>query len=180
MRDKFISALALGLGLLASGPADAEEVKAEVNFAWLSVGTSFTISEGHIYWVGEFSGTSSDVAGGNSIFDNSASQCPAWFDIDFPNQKSAAGGYCVTTLASGDTVQISWHCEGSLAGATGQGPFPFGKDNPCNGVSTVVGGTGKLAKATGGNTFLGRTILFHPDGKGSGLSPITWHLVIPD
>jgi hypothetical protein len=179
MKSFGILALAVAMAVASTPPASAEEVRAEVNFAWLSVGTGTTINEGHTYWVGEFSGTATDI-GEPSMFGNSAWKCPAWFDVDFPNNRNTAGGYCIGTLTTGDSLYISWTCEASLEGATGQGPFPFGKDNFCDGKSTVIGGTGALAGVTGDNTFQGQTILFHADGKGSGLSPLQWRLVIPD
>ena len=41
--------------------AQAAEFKAESGvFAWLSVGTVYALEEGHILWIGEFSGTSLD------------------------------------------------------------------------------------------------------------------------
>lgn len=172
-----LQGVVISAACLAAAPSRAETLTVDTNFGWLSVGSSTTISEGHVFWLGEFSGTLSDMGAG-TILDHAAVQCPAWFDINFVTGVRTAGGYCVTTLTTGDTYQISFTYEGSLAGATGAGPYPLGPDGG-RGVGTVVGATGALAGTTGGNIFEAYTVLFHPDGKGSGYSILRFTLNLP-
>lgn len=168
---------ALSLGGAAVTSATAEEVNVDARFGWLSVGTLFTIQEGHLYFLGEFSGSVTDMGAG-SIVDGAALQCPAWFDINYLTGVLSAGGHCVTTLSSGDAFFGSFECDGQL-GASGPGGYlPLGP-NACEGGLTVTGATGALEGVSGGNTFQGFTLFFHPDGKGSGYTDLQYSLDLP-
>lgn len=171
----------LGAGLLTafgSQRAAAEEHSFESYFGYLSVGTSYTINEGHIYWVGEFSGTATNN-GTDPAFNNMALQCPSWFDVDFPNMRTNAGGYCVMTTTSGDALYMSWECGSTLdETAIGVGPVPFGNAT-CVGGGQVTGGSGELEGITGEFAMDGQIILFHPDGKSSGFSILDWTIETP-
>lgn len=175
---KLASAACLA-SVVAGQPALSAETHAFTShFGWLSVGASHQLNEGHIYWVGEFSGSATNM-GADAKFDNMAMKCPAWFDVDFPNNRTTAGGYCIATLQSGDSFFISWTCESALDGATGAGAMPFGA-NRCNGESTIIGGTGALSGVSGRGVLRdGMTILFHPDGKGSGSTVNEWTIALP-
>lgn len=163
--------------LSATGPATATELNVDTHFGWLSVGTTFTIQEGHLYFVGEFSGSMTDMGAG-SILDGGALQCPAWFDVNYLTGILSAGGHCVTTLSTGDAFFGEWECEGALGPSGPGGYLPLGS-NACEGGLTVTGATGALEGLTGGNTFQGFTLLFHPDGKGSGYTTLQFRLVVP-
>jgi hypothetical protein len=113
------------------------------------------------------------------MFKTVAWQCPGWFDVNFGTQKMSGGGHCVATMTSGDVFYLDWACEGGLAGATGTGPLPFGRDNACSGKGTITGGTGSLQGITGSNELQAVSVLFHPDGKGSGVTENTWRIVLP-
>ncbi len=170
--------LVLGLLVFAGvGAASAQDGKGDVHFGWLSVGTSHVIREGHIFFVGEFSGINSDMGAG-AMFDHAATKCPASFDVNFLTQRLTADGHCTTTLTTGDAYYVQWHCEGSLEGGTGAGPYPLGQGG-CVGDLTVTGATGALEGMTGGGTFVGYTILFHPDGTGSGYSILNYDFDMP-
>lgn len=171
------SALSLFAGVGLASAASAEEINVDAHFGWLSVGVSHTIQEGHILFLGEFSGSATDMGAG-TILDGAALKCPAWFDVNFLTGRLEAGGHCVTTLSTGDAFYGSWHCEAELGAAGPGGYLPLGP-NPCEGGLTVFNGTGALEGITGGNTFQGFTLLFHPDGTGSGYTTLQYSLVLP-
>lgn len=163
---RLVAAVIVAISAMTAS-AQAEDLKLDTYFGWLSVGTTYTIVEGHVFWVGEFSGTMTDNGAG-SILDNAAIQCPAWFDIDFNNNTASAGGYCITTTAGGGYV-ISWTCTG--------GP-PF-SGIPCDGGSEVIAASGEFEGLTGTTAFQATTVLFHPNGNGSGFSTIQLDLNLP-
>jgi hypothetical protein len=73
-------------------PAQAAEVKVTGEFGWFGVGKAHQVEKGHFYWVGEFSGTFFNDKGEGSTFHRAGVKCPAWFDADFNNNKTKAGG----------------------------------------------------------------------------------------
>lgn len=174
LATRFAAVLA---ALVAGNTASAEELKVDAHFGWLSVGMVYTIQEGHLFFLGEFSGSVTDMGAG-TVVDGAALQCPAWFDINYLTGVLSAGGHCVTTLRSGDAFFGEWQCSGPLGESGPGGYMPLGPA-PCDGGLTVVGGTGALAGMTGGNTFQGFTLFFHPDGKGSGYTSIQYDLNLP-
>lgn len=142
--------------------AQAAEFKAKSGvFAWLSVGTVYALEEGHILWIGEFSGTSLDNGAG-TFLDHAGVQCPGYLDVLASAGTAKGAGSCIWTLTSGDKVFASWQCEG---GAPMSG-------KACDGPLTVTGGTGKMAGIAGSWNFHAYTVAFHPDGKGSGYSDL--------
>ena len=172
-----IAAFSATMGLAVANSASAEELNVDTYLGWLSVGTVHTIQEGHLYFVGEFSGSVTDMGAG-TILDGAAQRCPAWFDINYLTGVLSAGGHCVITLSTGDAFFGSWECDG-LLGASGPGGYlPLGP-NACVGGLTVTGATGALEGMTGGNIFEGFTLLFHPDGKGSGYNNLQYSLNLP-
>ena len=51
-------------------------------FGWFGVGKTYQIEKGHLYFVGEFSGTFLNDKGDGSLFDKAGVKCPAFYDID--------------------------------------------------------------------------------------------------
>ena len=58
-------AAAIGLTICGGG----EDWKVTGSFGWLAVGKSYQIEKGHVYFVGEFSGTFFNDKGKDSLFD---------------------------------------------------------------------------------------------------------------
>ena len=67
---------------------------------------TYQIEKGHLYFVGEFSGTFFNDKGKDSLFDRAGGKCPAFYDIDLNNKKGKAGGYCVVSDAPGDQALL--------------------------------------------------------------------------
>src|SRR6476619_5517032 len=103
-------AIALTLGLC--GPAHAEDWKVTGTFGWFGVGKVYQIEKGHVYWVGEFSGTFLNDKGKGSPFHLAGVKCPAHNDVDLNNKKGKAGGYCIINDVDGDQAYLSWQNEG--------------------------------------------------------------------
>ncbi len=152
-----VAAMAIGLTL----PAQAAD-KVTGEFGWYGVGKATEIEKGHFYWVGEFSGTFFNDKGAGSMFHRAGVKCPAWFDADFNNKKSSAGGYCIVTDLEGDQAYLTWQNAGT-PGPGGAGPGTF----------TYTGGTGKYKGLSGNNTFNGVTQVNWADGNSSGYA--TWN-----
>jgi hypothetical protein len=148
--------------LALSGPVGAEDWKVTGEFGWFGVGKAYELEKGHFYWVGEFSGTFFNDKGPGSLFHRAGVKCPAFFDADFNNKKSKAGGYCVITDLDGDQAYCVWRNAGSPGpGAAGPGTFEY------------TGGTGKYKGISGSNTFVGITQVNWQDGTSSGYA--TWN-----
>lgn len=64
-------------GLLVSAGAHAEDWKFVGQFGWLGVGKVQQIEKGHIFWVGEFSGTFLSDKGESGLFNRAGMKCPA-------------------------------------------------------------------------------------------------------
>jgi hypothetical protein len=153
------NALAASIGLSIFGMAQADDWKVTGEFGWFGVGKAYEIEKGHFYWVGEFSGTFFNDKGKGSLFHRAGVKCPAFFDADFNNKKSKAGGYCIISDKEGDQVYCTWQNQGDTA--TSPGTFQF------------VGGTGKYQGITGSYTFVGVTQVNWSDGTATGYS--TWN-----
>jgi hypothetical protein len=146
--------------LSAYGTAHAEDWKVTGTFGWFGVGKTYQIEKGHLYFVGEFSGTFFNDKGDGSLFDEAGVECPAFYDIDLNKKKNIAGGYCTISNSAGDQAYLSFKCEGD--GAQCKGPFEY------------TGGTGKYSEITGSNyAFSATTEVNWQDGTVSGLS--TWN-----
>jgi hypothetical protein len=87
--------------LSAYGTAHAEDWKVTGTFGWFGVGKTYQIEKGHLYFVGEFSGTFFNDKGDGSLFDKAGVKCPGFYDIDQNNKKGNAAGYCTISNASG-------------------------------------------------------------------------------
>ncbi len=166
--SKFVSTLAacvVALGLATgasateSGGAEAAKWKAEGEFGWLGTGKAYQIEEGHIYWVGEFTGTFFNDKGKGSLFHRAGVKCPAYNDLDFNNKTSSASGYCIITDTDGDQAYLNWSGAGDTVVA--------------NGTFKYTGGTGKYEGSKGSNTFVGVTQVNWQDGTSTGYA--TWN-----
>ncbi|PPQ29672.1 hypothetical protein [Rhodopila globiformis] len=73
-------------GLLVSAGAHAEDWKFVGQFGWLGVGKVQQIEKGHLFWVGEFSGTFLSDKGESGLFNRAGMKCPGWNDIDLNNK----------------------------------------------------------------------------------------------
>ncbi|MBI4923990.1 MAG: hypothetical protein HY834_19830 [Devosia nanyangense] len=148
--------LVAGLGLASQ--AFAKDLAYEGTFAWLAVGTTYTIEENHSYFVGEFGG--SFVAADHSgIFNGIGVVCPGFNDIGV-----SGGGYCVLTDAVGDRAFMNWSCKASA-------PTP-GTLVTSDCLLNFVGGTGKFTGAKGSGPFKAYITAINPNGKASGYSTI--------
>ena len=164
----FAGATSFGLVIAGSGLTSAAEVTGNAYFGWLAVGPTYTLETGHVFFVGEFSGTSVDL-GAKTMFNNAAWQCPGSYDIDGNKGVAVASGHCIATISTGDKAYGTWRCEGSV---------PMGP-KPCEGVFTFNTGTGKLAGIGGTVPFRGHTVFVHPDGKSSGYTEFEYHITLP-
>jgi hypothetical protein len=157
------------LGLLAcaaltlAAPVNAAEIKGEATFAWLAVGTSYTLGDGHPYFAGAFSGINV-FKGDGGVLANSAIQCPGYNDIGVD-----AAGYCTVTASNGDKLFLKWSCK-AIA------PSP-GDLASCEGSTTVTGGTGAFEHATGGNNFTSHVVSMNADGTTAGWSLLRDYIV---
>lgn len=149
-------------GALAA-PAGAAEVRGEATFAWLAVGNTYMIGDGHPFFAGAFSGINVFKGDGGALA-NSAITCPGYNDIGV-----GAAGYCTVTVGSGDQLFLKWTC-------TAASPAP-GDLAACKGKTEVVGGTGVFAKATGGNDFTAHVRAANPDGTTMGYSELRNYVV---
>lgn len=161
--DKTAAALAISTALLA-GPVIADEIRGEATFAWLAVGNTYTIGDGHPYFAGAFSGVNV-FKGDAGVLSNSAITCPGYNDIGV-----GAAGYCTVTASTGDLLFLTWSCEAV--------PPQAGDLASCEGTTQVVGGTGLFEKATGGNDFTAHVRAVNPDGTTIGFSELRNYIVI--
>ena len=159
---KSIGLLALAT-LLAAAPAAAAEIKTEGVFAWSSTGTTYTLGDGHPYFVGAFSGINilNEDAG---VLNNSAIECPGFNDIGV-----GAGGYCTVTASNGDKLFLKWSCDAVAPAA--------GDLIACDGKTIVTGGTGKFEKATGGNDLSSHIRGISATGTAMGYTTLTNYVV---
>ena len=150
--------------LLAAGPVNAAEIKGEATFAWLAVGTTYTLGDGHPYFAGAFSGINLFKDGGGGALANSSIQCPGYNDIGVD-----AAGYCIVTAGGGDKLFLKWSCK---AAAPAEGDLAA-----CDGSTTVIGGTGKFEHATGGNSISAHVRGVNADGTTMGYSTLSNYIV---
>lgn len=151
-----------------AAPAMSADYQGPGYFGWLSVGTTYPLEDGHLLWLGQFSGINGN-SGADAILENASVQCPGYLDIDAKTGTAKGAGYCVYITPAGDKAFSTWHCEG---GAPMSG-------KPCAGGAEFSGGTGKLEGLSGTSRFDGNTVAFHPDGTGSGYTTITFDLTLP-
>ena len=153
-------AFAAALGLAICGTAHAEDWKVTGSFGWFAVGKAYQIEKGHVYFVGEFSGTFFNDKGKDSLFDKAGVKCPAFNDLDLNNKKGKAGGYCTLNDAAGEQAYLTWKCEGDTV--------------HCTGTFEYTGGTGKYGGISGSNnTFAATTEVNWQDGTATGFA--TWN-----
>jgi hypothetical protein len=148
-------AAAFGLGF----PAYAEDWKIVGQFGSFAVGKTYQIEKGHLYWVGEFSGTFFNDKGEGSLFNRAGVKCPGFTDLDTNNKKAKFAGYCTLSDAAGDQAYFSWQGEGDTV--TYPGTFEY------------TGGTGKYKGITGKGTFTGHVQVNWQDGTSSAYA--TWN-----
>ena len=142
--------------------AYAQDWKAVGYFGWFGVGKGHQIEEGRVYWVGEFSGTFFSDEGSGGLFHLAGVKCPAWFELDFNQDRAKAGGHCVITDIDGDQAYVKWENAGNST-KTG---------TPLRGTFEYTGGTGKYAGISGRSRFTGIRMVDWADGTASGYS--TW------
>ena len=108
------------------------------NFGVQAVGTANQLDEGHVFFVGAFSGVFfNDVA--NGFIDKSSVVCPGVNDI--VNGTSIGNhGYCIVTDKDGDKAFLVWK---------GQDTSP----NAGGGDQEWIGGTGKYRGIKGKSTY---------------------------
>jgi hypothetical protein len=145
--------------LALCGPVHAEDWKVTGAFGWFGVGKAYQIEKGHIYWVGEFTGTFFNDKGKDSLFHQAGVKCPGFNDLDFNNKKGTAGGVCIISDPAGDQAYVTWKCEGDAVHCSG--PFEY------------TGGTGKYRGISGANTFSAATQVNWADGTATGFA--TWN-----
>jgi hypothetical protein len=147
----------LALPFALGTPAHAEDWKVVGTCGWFSVGKAYEIDKGHLYWVGEFSGTFFNDKGKGSLFDKAGVKCPAHNDIDTIKKKNSIAGYCIIADIDGDQAYLKWQ-----GGGDGPGTWEY------------TGGTGKYKDISGSNyTFVGFNQVNWADGTASGYS--TWN-----
>jgi hypothetical protein len=152
------SAIVAAMIMALFGTARAEDWKPVGQFGYFGVGKASEIDKGHLFWVGEFSGTFlSDKKDG--LFDHAGVRCPGFNDLDMNKKQGKAAGYCIVSDSAGDQAYLSWKCEGDTEG--------------CKGTFEYTGGTGKFAKISGNNTFSSSTSVRWKDGTVSGVA--TWN-----
>ncbi len=108
------------------------------NFGVTAVGTPHQIEEGHVFFVGAFSGVFfNDVAGG--FLDKSSVVCPGVNDI-VNGTSTGNHGYCIVTDKDGDKAFLVWQGKDTSPNAGG-------------GDQEWTGGTGKYAGLRGKSTY---------------------------
>jgi len=158
--SKYALAAVVVLGCGLSTAAYAEDWKVTGEFGWFGVGKAQQLEKGHLFWVGEFSGTFFNDKGQGSPFHLAGVRCPASNDLDLNNKKGKAAGTCVISEPGGtDQAYVSWRCEGDT--------------ETCRGTFDYTGGTGKYQGVSGSNTFTGVVHVNWPDGMASGYA--TWN-----
>ena len=144
------------IALLAlTGTAYAAEMdEPKGDFGWRAMGEAHQISEGHVYWVGTFTGTFASGQGPGGFMHHAAWHCPAVNDLDFNKGVNHASGYCTFTDVDGDVGIIKWSGTGDTA--------------TTDGISEWVSGTGKYEGISGTFEWTGYFGPTHPDGTSTG------------
>ena len=65
---RFWTIAALLISAALTHPVQAQDWKAVGEFGWMAVGKAYEIDKGHVYWVGEFTGTFFNDKGKGSLF----------------------------------------------------------------------------------------------------------------
>ena len=149
-----LSVATLSVGLIFSGGTRAEDWKPVGQAGYFGLGKAYEIEKGHVFWVGEFSGTFFNDKGEKSLLDHAGLKCPAWSDNDLNNKKTKGGGYCVITDPEGDKALLAFQYTG--------------EPGHSHGTFEWTGGTGKYKEIKGSNTFVGSPAIGWPDGTFSG------------
>jgi hypothetical protein len=136
--------------------SSAAELAYQGTFAWLAVGSTYTIEDNHSYFVGEFGGSFIATNEGGP-FNGIGIICPGFNDIGV-----ASAGYCILTDAAGDKAFMNWNCKAAA-------PTPAALvSNDC--TLNFEGGTGKFTGAKGSGPFRAYITAINPNGKASGYS----------
>lgn len=155
MRLKLIG-LAGAAALLVPAVAQAQEVVEPGTAAFVGIGETMTVEEGHQYFAGKFNGAF--VATGEpGLFQHAAIMCAGYNDIG-----RTAGGYCVYTIGTGESATAEWSC---VDAAPPPGAILSGD---CQ--VSWVSGTGQLAGISGGATYTALLLPPNPDGTISGVA----------
>lgn len=140
-------------------PAQAQDWKPVGTFGWFATGKVFELSKGHVFWLGEFSGTFLSDKGEGGLFHRAGVRCPAFDDNDTVNKKRSAEGRCIITDHDGDQAILTWKGAGDSMSLPG--------------TFTFLGGTGKYKTINSNNTFVGGPAVLYQDGTASGFA--TWN-----
>jgi hypothetical protein len=154
-----LTVAALSVGITFPGGTRAEDWKPVGQAGYFGIGKAYEIEKGHVFWVGEFSGTFFNDKGEKGLLDHAGLKCPAWDDTDLNNKKSKGGGYCVLTDPEGDQAYLTWRYTGDTV------HYP--------GTFEWTGGTGKYKDIKGSNNFVANPTARWPDGTVSGYA--TWN-----
>lgn len=150
--------LSVLVGLISTG-AVAEEWRPVGQFGLTGVGQTIEIEPGHIYWLGQYTGTFFSDQGEKGLLDRAGVKCPSWADIDITNKKIIESGYCIMTDVNGDKAIASYQGSGAPPHTTGTWNWKSG--------------TGKYKDIKGANTYGGNSVVNWPDGSVSGYA--TWN-----
>jgi hypothetical protein len=132
------SIFAMAMCLTAYGTARAEDWKVTGSFGWLAVGKAYQIEKGHIYFVGEFSGTFFNDKGKDSLFDKAGVKCPAFNDLDLNNKKGKAAGYCTITDANGDQLTFRGNARATASTAQDHLNIPVALGNIVASAAQII------------------------------------------
>ncbi|EYD76863.1 hypothetical protein Rumeso_01821 [Rubellimicrobium mesophilum DSM 19309] len=162
----------LGAILLLAGGASARAEEITVDdayFAYGGTGTTYSLADDHLYWVGDLTGMSTTHGAGDPRFDNVAVQCPGWLDIDIGANRQKGAGFCTHIAPGGATFVSEWSCEGTIDPDT------------CTGSNTVVSGsgTGALEGLTGTGTIAATATIVHANGATSSYTMVDMTYVLP-
>jgi hypothetical protein len=159
----WLGVLAVWGGLVPAALA-ADAVQALV--PWSSRGHVYEVAEGHLLFVGEFTGI---VYVGEAVgqLDTSLVTCPATMEFQPRTRTRVGQGRCIITDGDGHKIFAAWQCAGD--------------PKLCRGELRLVGGTGKFQGIQGGSPLVLRTALMQlgqvageeapgAPGRGAGLA----------
>lgn len=141
MIDKMVVLVVTGLLMVATAlNSDAAEGTVKATATWVAQGQFFQIKEKQALFVGAFNGLMF-LENKQGDLDAAKIICPGMVEINLDDKGSQSGeGRCIITARNHDQVYASWTCAGEYL----QG---------CVGTFTLLGGTGRFEKITGGSDF---------------------------
>ena len=97
---------------ICAGSAAAEEGTMTMEFGALAVGNVTTLSEGHLFWAGHFSGAAINTSGTGPI-ERAFVTCPGTNELNFGANTSELPGVCVLSDGADGRIQVKWTCTGT-------------------------------------------------------------------